>query len=140
MSNTAALLAPAGVPAFKCPQGTKMHILNLGILQVDEGWCVLFRLRVVATRFWLIVWSRLLRGSNTSSMSNKNPENKRRDLVVLAGLIDHPDMGLILFETGCAENLEVVSWRSPVAHSSYPDTAVEMGCSVNRRLPEDRVQ
>ena len=51
---------------------------------------------------------RLLRGSNTSSASNKNPENKRRDLILLAGLIEHPDVGLILFETGCAEDIDVV--------------------------------
>jgi len=34
--------------------------------------------------------------------------NKRRNLIVLAALIEHPDMGLILFETGCAEDIEVV--------------------------------
>ncbi len=45
-------------------------------------------------------------------MSNKNPENKRRDLVVLAALIEHPDAGLILFETGCAEDIDVVSLPS----------------------------
>lgn len=28
--------------------------------------------------------------------------------MVLAGLIDHPEMGLILFETGCAEDIEIV--------------------------------
>lgn len=33
------LLATAGVPAFKCPPGTKMHLLDLGTLQADEGWC-----------------------------------------------------------------------------------------------------
>lgn len=38
--NNANLLAAAGVPAFKCPPGTKMHILNLGTLQADEGWSV----------------------------------------------------------------------------------------------------
>jgi hypothetical protein len=32
------LLAPAAVPAFKCPPGTKMHILDLGTLEADEGW------------------------------------------------------------------------------------------------------
>jgi hypothetical protein len=52
---------------------------------------------------------RLLRGSNTSTNSRKNPENKRRDLVVLAMLIEHPQAGLILFETGCAEDIDVVS-------------------------------
>lgn len=55
-----------------------------------------------------LIGDRLLRGANTSTLSNPNPENKRRDLTVLAGLIEHPDMGLILFETGCAEDLEVV--------------------------------
>lgn len=51
---------------------------------------------------------RILRGGNTSSLSNLNPENKRRDLVILSALIDYPGIGLILFETGCAEDLEVV--------------------------------
>jgi len=34
----AEVLVQAGIPAFKCPDGTKMHILNLGSLNVDEGW------------------------------------------------------------------------------------------------------
>jgi len=38
--SVASRLAAAGVPAFKCPPGTKMHILDLGTLQVDEGWYV----------------------------------------------------------------------------------------------------
>lgn len=38
--SVASHLAAAGVPAFKCPPGTKMHILDLGTLQVDEGWYV----------------------------------------------------------------------------------------------------
>jgi len=32
------LLAPAAVPAYKCPPGTKMYLLNLGTLEADEGW------------------------------------------------------------------------------------------------------
>lgn len=36
--ESTALLANAAVPAFKCPHGTKMHILDLGTLQVDESW------------------------------------------------------------------------------------------------------
>lgn len=32
------LMNGVSLPAFKCPSGTKMHILNLGTLQVDEGW------------------------------------------------------------------------------------------------------
>jgi len=52
--------------------------------------------------------SRLLRGANAGTLSNKNPENKRRDLILLSALIEYPGVGLILFETGCAEDLDVV--------------------------------
>lgn len=27
-----------GIPLLVCPTGTKMHVLNLGSLNVDEGW------------------------------------------------------------------------------------------------------
>lgn len=37
-SDTVNKFAAATVPAFKCPKGTKMHLLNLGTLEVDEGW------------------------------------------------------------------------------------------------------
>lgn len=36
--NPADLLTSAAVPAFKCPAGTKMHILDLGTLEADESW------------------------------------------------------------------------------------------------------
>lgn len=52
--------------------------------------------------------ARIFRGANASSLSNLNPENKRRELVVLSALIEHPDVGLILYDAGCAEDLEVV--------------------------------
>ncbi|KAJ5080812.1 beta-lactamase-like protein [Penicillium angulare] len=91
--NPSALLATAAIPSFKCPPGTKMHILNLGTLQADESW--------------------IFRGGNTSTLSDLNPVNKRRDLVVLSALIEHPHAGLILFETGCAEDLEV-KWGAPL--------------------------
>jgi len=39
-NDLAALLVHAAVPAFKCPAGTKMHILDLGTLEVDESWLV----------------------------------------------------------------------------------------------------
>lgn len=45
MSSTAditSLLVNAAVPAFKCPEGTKMHFLNLGTLECDESWCEFF--------------------------------------------------------------------------------------------------
>lgn len=51
---------------------------------------------------------RILRGANASKLSNKNPENKRRELILLSALIEYPGIGLILYETGCAEDLDVV--------------------------------
>ena len=37
-----------------------------------------------------------------------NPEHRRRDLILLSALIEYPGVGLVLFETGCAEDLDVV--------------------------------
>ena len=64
----------------------------------------------------LIVFSRILRGANASTLSNPNPTPKRRDLILLAALIEYPGFDLILYETGCAENLEVVR-TYPLLHS-----------------------
>lgn len=57
---------------------------------------------------FLLTLHRIFRGGNASSLSNLNPVNKRRDLVLLSALIEYPGVGLILYETGCAEDLEVV--------------------------------
>lgn len=57
----------------------------------------------------LIAAFRILRGGNSGSAKEKNPQNKIRELGVFACLIEHPTAGLILYETGCAEDLEVVS-------------------------------
>lgn len=100
------LLVSAAVPAFKCPAGTKMHILNLGTLQADESWFVYAnggQIAKIRTNL-----NRIFRGGNASSLSNLNPVNKRRDLVLLSALIEYPGVGLILYETGCAEDLDVV--------------------------------
>ncbi|PYH85360.1 metallo-beta-lactamase superfamily protein [Aspergillus uvarum CBS 121591] len=96
-------LAAAALPAYTCPPGTQMHILNLGTMNVDEGW--------------------LLTGANGSSASNPNPPNKRRDLMLIAGLIEHPEMGLILFETGSAEDVDR-QW-GPQATDLFPRTHYE---------------
>lgn len=81
-------MSVAGILPSNCPPGTKFHILNLGTLQADEGF--------------------LVRGGNTSSLSEPNPVNMRRDLMAIAVLIDHPYAGLLLFETGCAEDIDLV--------------------------------
>jgi glyoxylase-like metal-dependent hydrolase (beta-lactamase superfamily II) len=41
-----------------------------------------------------------MRAANMSTHSNQNPTNKRRSLVMLSFLIEHPIEGLILYETG----------------------------------------
>lgn len=48
-SDPASMLMAAGVPAFKCPPGTKMHILDLGTLQADESWFVFYYLHCTTT-------------------------------------------------------------------------------------------
>ncbi|KAI4646594.1 hypothetical protein J4E93_004815 [Alternaria ventricosa] len=42
--------------------------------------------------------------ANASLSSNPNPTNKRRKLIMLGILIQHPTEGLILYETGAGEN------------------------------------
>ncbi|KAL2834774.1 beta-lactamase-like protein [Aspergillus pseudoustus] len=96
-------LAAACLPAYVCPPGTKMQLLNLGTMNTDEGW--------------------LIAGANGGTASNPNPTNKRRDLMLIAGLIEHPEIGLILFETGSAEDVER-QW-GPVATDIFPVTRHE---------------
>ncbi|KAJ5683443.1 metallo-beta-lactamase superfamily protein [Penicillium macrosclerotiorum] len=114
------------IPAYACPAGTKMHILNLGTLTVDEGWYV-FRCPQALERKGLTIRLgtllinvhaplRLLMGVNGGSASNPNPTNKRRDLMLIAGLIEHPEMGLILFECGSSED----------AHTQWGAEAVDL--------------
>jgi len=74
-------------PSRTCPEGTKLWFLHLGNLDCDEGF--------------------VTRAGGTSTASNPNPESKRRKLVVMAALIEMPNQdGLILFETGCGENMD----------------------------------
>jgi len=73
-------------------------------------------------------------------MSNKNPENKRRDLTVLAALIEHPDMGLILFETGCAEDLDVVRRAGYHKCGDATNDVAEMGSATHRCVSTNDIQ
>jgi glyoxylase-like metal-dependent hydrolase (beta-lactamase superfamily II) len=60
------------------------QLLHLGDLEADDGW--------------------FMRAANTSTLSNPSPTNKRRRLIMLSVLIEHPTEGLILFETGGGED------------------------------------
>ncbi|KAK0252514.1 hypothetical protein LTS16_010806 [Friedmanniomyces endolithicus] len=79
-----------------CPKGTKMHLLEVGWLEADEGF--------------------VLRGGNTSLNSTKDKAfvNKRRQLPMYCVLIDHPIEGVILWETGCGKDYPEV-WGPQVA-------------------------
>jgi len=62
------------------PKGTRLWILNLGTLEADAAW--------------------FKRGGSTSTRSNPNPASERRSLKMYGILIEHPEEGLILWETG----------------------------------------
>ncbi|KAF2187731.1 Metallo-hydrolase/oxidoreductase [Zopfia rhizophila CBS 207.26] len=68
----------------KAPEGTKLWLLHVGNLECDEGW--------------------FFRAGNASKLSDPNPTNKRRRLIMLSYLISHPTEGLILYETGAGSD------------------------------------
>ncbi|EAW14987.1 N-acyl homoserine lactonase family protein [Aspergillus clavatus NRRL 1] len=71
------------------PKGAKLWLLNLGILDVDAA--------------------NVLAGANQFSVGLPPQPHERRDLIMIAGLIYHPDVGLVLFDTGSCENV-IKSW------------------------------
>lgn len=96
-------------------------MLHLGNLECDEGW---FFRAVRPNSSLLIHIADLVVKGNASSLSNKNPTNKRRRLVMLAFLIEHPTEGLILYETG--------------AGSDYPEVVGPQVNDVFSRVDYDR--
>jgi glyoxylase-like metal-dependent hydrolase (beta-lactamase superfamily II) len=62
----------------------KLHLLDLGGLEYDEGWPVA--------------------AAGTSTVSEPNPDSPRRRVAIIAALIEHPKAGPILFDTGAAPN------------------------------------
>jgi hypothetical protein len=50
---------------------------------------------------------------NMGLASNPNPIHKRVELIIFAVLIEHPTAGLVLFETGCHDEMEKY-WGSKV--------------------------
>ncbi|KAK7731418.1 hypothetical protein SLS57_001357 [Botryosphaeria dothidea] len=94
---------------IQAPEGTKLWLLHLGNMEADEGW--------------------FKRGGGTTLASNPKNIAKRRELVVISALIEHPTEGLVLFETGSGENYPQ-SWGAPLndifAQSNYhPEQELE---------------
>jgi glyoxylase-like metal-dependent hydrolase (beta-lactamase superfamily II) len=62
----------------------KLHLLDLGRLDYDEGFP--------------------LAGAGVSMASNPAPESPRREVAIIAAVIEHPKAGPILFDTGAPSN------------------------------------
>jgi glyoxylase-like metal-dependent hydrolase (beta-lactamase superfamily II) len=71
----------------------KLHLLDLGVLEYDEGWP--------------------LAGAGVSTLSEPGPASPRREVAVIAALIEHPKAGPILFDTGAAPDFREL-WPPPV--------------------------
>jgi len=67
-------------PPSKLPSWGSVQVLTIWH-QADEAW--------------------MIRGGGTSLASDLNPPHKRRELVVISALIEHPVEGLLLFEYAC---------------------------------------
>jgi glyoxylase-like metal-dependent hydrolase (beta-lactamase superfamily II) len=64
--------------------GTRMSLLDLGRIDTDDGF--------------------FIRGCNAAVQSAPVPRYERRRVAVIVAVIEHPQAGPILFETGCAQN------------------------------------
>lgn len=69
------------------------QLLNLGYLDIDT--------------------SAILTGSNLQPPNTQPTPHSRRNLVMIAGLLHHPDIGLILFDTGSCEDV-IANWKPHV--------------------------
>ncbi len=100
-----------------CPKGTKMHLLEVGWLEADEGF--------------------VLRGGNTSLNSTKDKAfvNKRRQLPMYCVLIDHPIEGVILWETGCGKDYPEVWGSVQSSASEQVDANVSLRSFADLKSP-----
>lgn len=71
----------------------KLHLLDLGVLEYDEGWP--------------------LAGAGVSTLSEPAPASPRREVAVIAAVIEHPKTGPILFDTGAPAAFREL-WPPPV--------------------------
>lgn len=107
-------LASGAVPGHilnVAPQGTRMHLLELGWLDCDEGF--------------------VTRGGNGCLKSKEGLPfvNARRRIPMYGILIEHPHEGLILWETGSGDDYPTI--MGPVAHDIFPRVIYE---------PENRLE
>ena len=81
----------------------KLHLLDLGGLEYDEGWP--------------------LAGAGVSTVSDPAPASPRRRVAIIAAVVEHPKAGPILFDTGAAPNFEEL-WP-PIVQELFAITVYE---------------
>ena len=81
----------------------KLSLLDLGRLDVDDGF--------------------FIRGATAAVQSSPHPAYERRRVAVVAAVIEHPQAGPILFDTGCAQNADA-DWPAP-AWDAFPRTVYD---------------
>jgi hypothetical protein len=91
----------------------KLHLLDLGGLEYDEGWPVA--------------------AAGTSTVSEPNPDSPRRRVAIIAALIEHPKAGPILFDTGAAPNYAEL-WP-PIRPGAVLDHRLRTRAPPRRRDP-----
>ena len=64
----------------------KLHLLDLGNIEYDEGWP--------------------LAAAGTSTASEPAPASPRRRVAIIGALVEHPKIGPVLFDTGAAANYD----------------------------------
>jgi glyoxylase-like metal-dependent hydrolase (beta-lactamase superfamily II) len=89
-----------------------MSLLDLGRIDADEGF--------------------FIRGSNAAVQSAPAAVYERRRVAVIVAVIEHPQVGPILFETGCARNVEEV-WPA-LALDAFPFSVHEERHHLDKAL------
>ncbi|KAF5627610.1 metallo-hydrolase oxidoreductase [Fusarium sp. NRRL 25303] len=96
------------------PDGTRMWLLHIGNLVADEGVFLPF--------------------GNVCTASHPISENKRRHLVMMSVLIEHPEDGLLLYATGTGKDYPVV-WGPQLANifarGGYSED-MELGAAIKK--------
>lgn len=82
---------------------TKLHLLDLGRLTVDDGF--------------------FIRGNGCATFSEPHPGANAREVAAMAAVVEHPVAGPILFDTGCAQNA-ATEWPK-AAFEAFPVTTYD---------------
>jgi glyoxylase-like metal-dependent hydrolase (beta-lactamase superfamily II) len=92
--------------------GIKVSLLDLGRMDIDAGF--------------------FIRGCNAATQSDPHAQHARRRVAVVAAVIEHPVVGPILFDSGCAQHAEE-EWPEQ-AWDLFPLTRYEDEHHLDRAL------